>query len=99
MTLISYCYLERGSMAKQCDSVIVLGQQGMLAVQFKVWLAMKDKEKTVFGITDLQDELPRVKADLSDPEPVMQAVQVSIARASSVYLLHRPTGLNGAFES
>ena len=70
----------------------------MLAVQFKVWLAMRDAGKAVSGITDVQDELLRVKADLSDPETVKQAVQVSIAIAAFVYLLHGPTGLKGAFE-
>src|SRR5258707_699844 len=97
-------------MAIRYDNVIVFGPTGAVggaaALEAgkrgaKVWLAMRDTNKVVDGITDEQErdgKFVRVKADLSDPETVKQAVQLSGAKAAYVYLIHSPAGIKGAFQ-
>jgi len=98
-------------MAIRYDNVIVFGPTGDVggaaALEAgkrgaKVWLAMRDTNKVVPGITDEQErdgKYVRVKADLSDPETVKQAVQLSRAKAAYVYLIHVPAGIKGAFQA
>ncbi len=98
-------------MAVRYDNVIVFGPTGAVggaaAVEAgkrgaKVWLAMRDTDKVVDGIPDEQERngrFVRVKADLSDPETVKQAVQLSGAKAAFVYLIHDPTGIKGACQA
>ena len=98
-------------MALRYDNVIVFGPTGQVggaaALEAskrgaKVWLAMRDTNKVISGITDEQDRnsnFTRVKADLSDPETVKQAVQLSGAKAAYVYLIHTPGGLKGALQT
>lgn len=98
-------------MAIRYDNVIIFGPTGdvggAVALEAgkrgaKVWLAMRDTNKTVAGITDKQEQdgkFPRVKADLSEPETVKQAVRLSRAKAAFVYLVHGPAGLKGALSA
>lgn len=99
------------SMAKRYDNVIVFGPTGAVGGATareagkrgaKVWLAMRDTNKVVDGVTADQErdgKFVRVKADLSDPETVKQAVQLSGAKAAFVYLVHGPGGVKGALQA
>lgn len=65
----------------------------------KVWLAMRDTNKAISGITSEQERdgnFVRVKADLTDPETVKQVVQSSGAKAAYVYIVLAPGGIKGA---
>ena len=92
------------------ENVIVFGPTGAVggaALEAskrgaKVWLAMRDTNKPIDGITSEQErdgKFTRVKADLSDPETVKQAVQLSGAKAAYVYLIHVPGGISGAVKA
>jgi uncharacterized protein YbjT (DUF2867 family) len=92
-------------MAMRYENVIVFGPTGAVggaaALEAskrgaKVWLAMRDTNKAIDGITGEQErdgKFIRVKADLSDPETVKQAVQHSGAKAAYVYLILAPGGI------
>ena len=98
-------------MAIKYDNVLVFGPTGQVggaaALEAskrgaKVWLAMRDTNKAINGLTNEQErngKFTRVKADLSDPETVKQAVQLSGAKAAYVYLVHGPGGLQGALRA
>lgn len=93
------------------DNVIVFGPTGAVggaaALEAgkrgaKVWLAMRDTNKVVDGVTSEQErdgKFVRVKADLSDPETVKQAIQLSGAKAAFVYLIHTPSGIKDAVQA
>ena len=98
-------------MAMRYENVIVFGPTGAVggaaALEArkrgaKVWLAMRDTNKAIDGITAEQErdgKFIRVKADLSDPETVKQAVQLSGAKAAYVYLILVPGGIKGALKA
>jgi len=98
-------------MAMRYENVIVFGPTGAVggaaALEAskrgaKVWLAMRDTNKAIDGITSEQErdgKFIRVKADLSDPETVKQAVQLSGAKAAYVYLILVPGGIKGALKA
>ncbi|MCJ1457450.1 hypothetical protein MMC28_007818 [Mycoblastus sanguinarius] len=98
-------------MAMRYENIIVFGPTGAVggaaALEAskrgaKVWLAMRDTSKAIDGITSEQErdgKFIRVKADLSDPETVKQAVQLSGAKAAYVYLILAPGGIKGAVKA
>lgn len=98
-------------MAIRYENVIVFGPTGDVGSAAaleagkrgaKVWLAMRDTTKPIGGITGEQErdgKFARVKADLSDPETVKQAVQLSGAKAAYVYVVHAPGGLKGTLQA
>lgn len=98
-------------MAMRYENVIVFGPTGAVggaaALEAskrgaKVWLAMRDTNKAIDGITGEQErdgKFIRVKADLLDPETVKQAVQLSGAKAAYVYLILVPGGIKGALKA
>ncbi|KAK5094807.1 hypothetical protein LTS08_008424 [Lithohypha guttulata] len=87
-------------MTTKYDNVIVFGPTGAVGSDValeaskrgaKVWLAMRDPSKSISTITQEQDSngsFERIKADLSDPESVKQAVQKSGAKAAFFYMVH-----------
>lgn len=57
----------------------------------KVWLAMRDTQKPIPGLSSEQEEagnFQRVQADLSKPDTVAAAVQTSGAKHAFIYLAH-----------
>lgn len=57
----------------------------------KVWLAMRDTQKTIPGLSPEQEKaggFQRVQADLSKPDTVASAVQTSGAKHAFIYLCH-----------
>ncbi|KAF2268166.1 NAD(P)-binding protein [Lojkania enalia] len=57
----------------------------------KVWLAMRDPSKTIKGISkadEVKYGFERIKADLSDPSSLTEAVALSGAKTAFVYVLH-----------
>ena len=90
-------------------SVIVFGptgQVGSVAARTaaehgaKVWLAMRDTNKIIPGLTkDLEKagSFYRIQADLQKPETVSHAVKTSGAKRAFIYLVHRASDhLKGA---
>lgn len=93
-------------------SVIVFGPTGQIGSVTartaakngaKVWLAMRDTNKPVPGLSkDLEDAdiFHRVQADLEEPETVSQAVKTSGAKRAFVYLAHGASDhMKAAFEA
>ncbi|KAH7084455.1 hypothetical protein FB567DRAFT_529041 [Paraphoma chrysanthemicola] len=63
-----------------------------------VYLAMRDTNKSVRGLSNPQDGFTRVQADLSDPKSLTAAVQTSGAKSAFVYVLHQsPDHMTSAF--
>lgn len=57
----------------------------------KVWLAMRDTQKTIPGLTAEQEKaggFHRIQADLTKPDTVAAAVQTSGAKHAFIYLAH-----------
>lgn len=80
-------------------SVIVFGptgQVGSVAARTaaehgaKAWLAMRDTNKSVLGLTkDLKaGGIYRIQTDLQEPETLSQAVKTSGAKCAFIYLVH-----------
>ena len=81
-------------------SVIVFGPTGQIgsvaaltAAEHgaRVWLAMRDTQKPIPGLTDDQEKaggFQRVHADLQKPETVSEAVKTANAKHAFVYLAH-----------
>ena len=84
-------------MANQYSTVIVFGPTGDVggaaALEAskrgaKVWLAMRNPEKSINGITKEEEQagrFERIQADLTDPDSVKKAVQQSGAKAAYLY--------------
>jgi len=65
----------------------------------KVWLAMRDPNKAIDGITKEQEQegkFERVQADLTDADSIKKAVQKSGAKAAFIY---RAFGMDGAVQA
>lgn len=81
-------------------SVIIFGPTGQVGSAAtltaaehgaKVWLAMRDTNKGIPGLTeDLEKagDFHRIQADLQEPETVSQAVKTSGAKRAFIYLVH-----------
>tara|TARA_R110002003_G_scaffold45_20_gene3657 strand:- start:17586 stop:18497 length:912 start_codon:yes stop_codon:yes gene_type:complete len=54
-----------------------------------VYLAMRDTNKSIPGLSNPQDGYTRVQADLSDPKSLTSAVHKSGAKAAFAYVLHQ----------
>ncbi|KAF7297634.1 NmrA domain-containing protein [Mycena kentingensis (nom. inval.)] len=85
-------------MSPKFDNVIVFGPTGAVGGSVvleassrgaKVWLAMRDTTKAIprLDVAAGLGDLPRVRADLSDPASVTAAIQTSNAKAAFVYLV------------
>lgn len=98
-------------MAKTYDNVIVFGPTGsvgsVVALEAskrgaKVWLAMRDPNKDIPGLSKDQhssNTFERIKADLADPESVKEAVQKSGAKAAYIYQVQAPKGMKPTVEA
>lgn len=98
-------------MAAKYDKVIIFGPTGDVGSATaleaskrgaKVWLAMRDTEKSIRGIDPEQEQqglFTRVKADLADPASVKAAVEKSGAKAAYMYLVFTPAGLKATIEA
>jgi len=81
-------------------SVIVFGPTGQVGsvaartaaeLGAKVWLAMRDINKSIPGLTEDMEksgDFHRIQADLQEPETVSQAVKTSGAKRAFIYLVH-----------
>lgn len=93
-------------------SVIVFGPTGQVGSVAaltaakngaKVWLAMRDTNKSIPGLTEDAEKkggFKRVQADLQKPETISQAVKTSGAKRAFIYLVHGDSEhLKGAIEA
>jgi len=95
-------------MADQFSTVIVFGATGDVGSATaleaskrgaKVWLAMRNPDKAIDGITkeqELQGDFERIQADLTDPESIKKAVRQSGAKAAFIY---HAFGMNDAVQA
>lgn len=95
-------------MADRYSTVIVFGPTGDVGSATaleasrrgaKVWLAMRNPDKAIDGITKKQEQegnFERIQADLTDPESVKKAVRQSGAKAAFIY---HAFGMNGAVQA
>lgn len=86
-------------MAIKYDNVIIFGPTGqvgrVVALEAskqgaKVWLAMRDTEKDIAGLSKEEERsgsFHRVKADLNDPASVQTAIKESGAKAAYLYAI------------
>jgi NAD(P)-dependent dehydrogenase (short-subunit alcohol dehydrogenase family) len=82
------------------SSVIIFGPTGQVGsaaactageLGAKVWLAMRDVNKSIPGLKEEKEnsgDFHRIQADLQDPESVSQAVKTSGAKRAFIYLVH-----------
>lgn len=93
-------------------SVIIFGPTGQIGcvaartageLGAKVWLAMRDTSKAIPGLSENAEKsgsFQRVRADLSEPESLSQAVKTSGAKRAFIYLHHGSRdGMKGIFEA
>lgn len=95
-------------MAPRYDNVIVFGPTGAVGSNVAleaskrgatVWLAMRDTNKTIPGLTSEKDgKFHRVQADLINPDSVRKAIQESKAKAAFLYVAFGPNGLKPTLE-
>ena len=100
--------VSKANMANQFSTVIVFGPTGDVggaaALEAskrgaKVWLAMRNLDKSIKAITKEQEQqgsFHRIQADLSDADSVKQAVQQSGAKAAFIYFT---PGIEGSIQA
>ncbi|RMZ89794.1 hypothetical protein DV736_g2961, partial [Chaetothyriales sp. CBS 134916] len=98
-------------MAIKYETVIIFGPTGAVggaaAVEAhkrgaKVWLAMRDPTKAIPAISKEEEQsgsYSRIKADLSDPKSVKEAVQQSQAKAAFTYFVRTGDGLKSSLQA
>lgn len=98
-------------MAIKYEKVIVFGATGdvgsIAALEAskrgaQVWLAMRDTEKRMAGISkeeEQQGSFHRIKADLTDPASVKAAIEESGAKAAYFYIVQSKDGLKGTIQA
>ncbi|KAF2028315.1 NAD(P)-binding protein [Setomelanomma holmii] len=65
-----------------------------------VYLAMRDPNKSIPGISNPQDGYTRIQADLSDPASLTSAVKTSGAKAAFLYVVHQsPDSMASSFSA
>jgi uncharacterized protein YbjT (DUF2867 family) len=83
-------------MAPSEEKVLVFGPTGAVGSAAaleahrrgaNVFLAMRDTKKPIEGLDDSEGYM-RIQADLSDPETVRKAIEVSGAKIAFVYMIH-----------
>lgn len=95
-------------MAETYDKVIVFGPSGAVGKAVaqeaakrgaQVWLAMRDPNKDIPGLpkeTEQEAQFVRIKADLTDPSSIKEAIHKSKASAAFFYSTHEKPGMRDA---
>src|SRR5690242_6833607 len=96
-------------MPSQTENVIVFGPTGGVgraaALEARkrgahVWLAMRDTNKTIPGLSADAEGFTRIQADLSKPDSLKDAVKKSGATTAFVYTLFgSPDSMRSAFDA